>query len=151
MSRDVAEDVIPVDPTAPLRFRYQYLTGEVELLIRQEPHVILADGIRIRVFNDSAVEEHLAVSIERTFDRIAAREDDVVLATHTDWGLGFTAPEQDFYWVRLHTSSPFVLPTVEFVRPTPEGFDPVQVFRPADLAAFQLTRVGVRIVRERLW
>lgn len=136
----------------PLRLKYEYVTGEHELLsVLESPTVRRTDGIRVRIINDSSVEEHFSVSIERQANHVVSDTGEHTIAAHRDWGLGFTAQDPDFHIVRIRTSSPFVLPVVQYLRPTSTGWLDLYVYRPADFATYERTRIVRRVTRRRLW
>lgn len=154
MTEELAETEVEL-PEAffePLRLTYEYVTGEHELLSELEsPTVRRTDGIRVRIINDSTVEERFSVSIEREGNNVVSSTGELTLAAHRNWGLGFTPPDPDFHVVRIRTSSPFVLPVVQYMRPTSSGWQDLYVYRPADFATYERTRIIHRVIRRRLW
>ena len=145
------EELIEGLPSPPI-LRYEYVTGEHELLsVLESPTVRRTDGIRVRVLNDTLTEQQFVVRIEHPINRFYTTEQ-IAIAPHRDWGLGFTPNEfVGFYWVRIYASSPFVLPVVQFIRPTSTGWNDLYVYRPSDFATFERTRPLFLIRRTRIW
>jgi hypothetical protein len=127
-----------VDPVGPA-FALEYVTSAVSM----QPN----DGIVVHVVNDSGVAENTRVIIYQNTGAGAITVVDTgrvsVAATWT-WGLGFTVKESGEYWLRIQTTSEFLIPKASFERLHGGTWNPVVTYRPGDFAVFSLTR-------KRLW
>jgi hypothetical protein len=132
--------------------RYEYLTGMHQL--SEAPPNTPGDRIDILILNDGGGPGKAAFYVEGTggFGRAVPN----VAVGPGAYELKYAFPEGWFghYWVRIRASSPFMLPTVRFLRrdiqhrPASD-----QVYGPEAFARFERTRteavIGVK--RTRIW
>jgi hypothetical protein len=62
------------------------------------------------------------------------------------WGLGFTVSVSGEYWLRVRTTSEFLIPKASFERFQPSVWIPIVSYRTGDFAVFKL-----RPRRTRIW
>ena len=63
-----------------------------------------------------------------------------------NWGLGYTVSTSGEYWLRIQTSSQFLIPKASFERFESAVWVPVVTYRPGDFAIFK-----IKPTRKRLW
>jgi hypothetical protein len=125
--------------------KFEYLTSTASLLVTAGQ----GDGIVVHVVNDSAAAENTRVLIYRSTGAGATTVADsgiVAVAPTWQWSLGHTVTESGEYWVRVQTTSEFLVPKVSFERVQNGIWVPVVSYRPGDFAVFELTPS-----RKRLW
>ncbi len=126
-------------------FRFEYVTSTVSLLVTAGQ----GDGIVVHVVNDSDAAENARVVIYRNTGAGAITVVDtgtIAVVPTWQWGLGFTVTESGEYWVRVQTTSEFLIPKVSFERVQNGTWTPVAVYSPGDFAVFQL-----KPSRKRVW
>jgi hypothetical protein len=137
----------PIDPVGPLPhklFTFEYLTGA--FLLYED------DGIQGSVLNPTSADVDFYMEIHNGSTLTLVDHFDVTVPPGEAWGFGFTALPNvggGAYWLRLRTSSEFLIPTLSWVRSEQaEGgkFVPFVNFRPGDFAIFRL-----RPTHERIW
>ena len=112
-------------------------------------HEGTGDGIVVAVVNDSAAAENTRVVIYLNTGAGATTVVDsgtVAVVPRWQWSLGYAVKNSGEYWVRVQTSSEFLIPKVSFERMQSGVWTPVVSYRPGDFAVFQLTPT-----RTRLW
>jgi len=118
----------------------QYVSGAVSALN--------GDGIVVHVINDSDAVENTHVTIYLNTGGGATVAEDTgntaVAATWT-WGLGFTVSKAGEYWVRIQTSSEFLIPKMSFERLEGSNRMPLVTYTPGDFAVFEPQP------RKRIW
>lgn len=77
---------------------------------------------------------------------LATSSDVVDLIPTWTWGLGYTAFESGEYWLRIRTSTEFLIPKTSFERTRDGLWVPVVSYLPGDFAVFAL-----QPVRRRIW
>ncbi len=125
-------------------FRFEYVTSTASLIGGAGQH---GDAIGVAVVNDSATNETTRAVIYHNTGAGAVVTTDsgnVTVVPTWQWSLGFTATQGGEYWVRIQTSSEFLVPHVSFERFQNGIWVPVLHYRPGDFAAFELTR-------KRIW
>jgi hypothetical protein len=101
----------------PLRLKYEYVTGEHWLLsVRVSP---TSFGLTASGCGSSMTVRSKSNSRSRSNERGTTSSPPPVSSPsrHRNWGLGLTAQDPDFHVVRIRTSSSFVLPVVQYMRP----------------------------------
>ena len=120
-------------------FALEYVTGAVSMII--------GDGIVIHVTNDSPVEAITQLIIyQNTGTGAIIKSDSGRYPLVPTWmgGASYTIQESNEYWVRILSTSEFVIPQVAFDRLSEPGphprppFTPFVMYRPNDLALFEL-------------
>lgn len=120
-------------------FVLDFVTGAVS--------VINGDGIVIHVTNDSQVEATTQLLIYQNTGAGAITQSDsgsYTLPPAWTGGVGYTIQESGEYWVRIRSTSEFVIPQVSFEclsdpSPNPRPpFTPFVVYKPGDFAVFEL-------------
>jgi hypothetical protein len=129
--------------SSPLQF--EHVTSTVSLLVTGAQ----GDGIVVHVVNDSNVAESTRVVIYRNTGAGATTVVDtgtVAVVPTWQWSLGYTATDSGEYWVRVQTTSEFLIPKVSFERVQNGVWIPVISYQPGDFAIFRL-----KPSRKRLW
>jgi hypothetical protein len=130
----------PVRP-AGSKAEFEYVTSAVSLLDH--------DGIVVHVVNDSPVLRTARVVIYRNTGAgaVTATDSGMINITPTwNWGLGYTVSTSGEYWLRIQTSSQFLIPKASFERLEKSVWIPVVTYRPGDFAI-----VKIKPTRKRLW
>jgi hypothetical protein len=127
-----------------MTLKYEYVTSTVSLLVQAGK----GDGIVVAVVNDSAASEntHVAIYLNTGAGATAVAGTSTTIVPNWQWSLGYTVKNSGEYWVRVQTSSEFLVPKVSFERLQNGVWTPVVSYRPGDFAVFQLTPT-----RTRLW
>ena len=131
---------------SPLKF--EYVTSTVSLMVTVGGQ---ADGIGVQVLNDSGVTERARIVFYVNTGAGAVMQADTGITSYPpSWqgGAGFTIPQSGEYWVRIQTSSEFVIPKVAFERYQSHSgiWIPIVSYAPGDFAVFVL-----KPSRKRLW
>ena len=125
--------------------KFEYVTSTVSLLVIAGQ----GDGIVVHVLNDSGVTENARIVIYQNTGAGATTEFDTGITPYVPtWqgGLGHLVTQSGEYWVRIQTSSQFLIPKVSYERVQSGVWSPVVTYRPGDFAVFAL-----RPSRKRLW
>lgn len=121
-------------------FDFEYVTSAVSVLQN--------DGIVIHVLNDSGAVAKTQVLIYQNTGAGAVTAVDSgvidVVATWV-WGLGFTVSVSGEYWLRVRTTSEFLIPKASFERFQSSVWIPIVSYRPGDFAVFKLKPRRTRI------
>jgi hypothetical protein len=124
-------------------FKYECVTSAVS--------VLSGDGIVVHVVNDSSKKEQTQVVLYQNTGAGAVTVTDSgvvdVIPTWT-WGLAYTVPNSQSgeYWLRIRTTTEFLIPKVAFERIAGGIWVPVVSYRSGDFATFSL-----KPSRRRLW
>jgi hypothetical protein len=132
-------------PTKTISLKFEYVTSTVSLLVRAGQ----GDGIVVHVVNDSGTTGNTRVVIYHNTGAGAATVVDtgiIAVVPTWQWGLGFTVTISGEYWVRVQTSSEFLIPKVSFEHSQNGVWTPVVDYKPGDFAVFRL-----KPSRKRLW
>ena len=132
-------------PNKGISLKFEYVTSTVSLLVTAGQ----GGGIVVHVVNDSNAAESARVVIYRNTGAGATIMVDtgaVAIVPTLQWGLGYTVEDSGEYWVRVQTTSEFLIPKVAFERVQNEAWTPVISYQPGDFAVFQL-----KPSRKRLW
>jgi hypothetical protein len=119
------------------KYKFEYVTGAVSLYMTGAQ----GDGIVAHIINDSDVEEKIRIVIYHNTGAGAltdAEYNDVNVVPHWMWGLGYTLKSSGEYWVRIQTTSQFLIPQVTFDRLQNGKWVPFISYRPGDFAMFSL-------------
>jgi len=125
--------------------KFEYVTSTVSLLVTAGQ----GDGIVVHVLNDSGVTENARIVVYKNTGAGATTESDTGITPYVPtWqgGLGYTVTQSGEYWVRVQTSSEFLIPKVSFERFQSGVWSPIVTYRPGDFAVFAL-----KPSRKRLW
>jgi hypothetical protein len=128
-----------------VEFKYEYLTSAETLMVFPNQ----GDAISVVVLNDGVVEEYTYVVIYRDTGagtRAMVDQGPQVVYPAAAWSLGYTALEAGEYWVRIQTTSQFMIPKVSFERYGDRAWCPLVSYTPGDFAVYQL-----RPLRKRMW
>ena len=123
------------------RVEFEYVTSAVSVLAN--------DGIVVHIVNDSpATGAARAVIYQNTgAGAVTATDSGLVSIIPTwNWGLGYTVSTSGEYWLRIQTSSQFLIPKASFERFGKSVWIPVVTYRPGDFAVFK-----VKPTRKRIW
>ena len=132
-------------PEKRLKFDFEYVTSTVSLLVTAGQ----GDGIVVQVVNDSNGTENTRVVIYQNTGAGAISMVDtgaVAVVPTWQWGLGYTLKDSGEYWVRVQTTSEFLIPKVSFELFQNGVWTPVISYQPGDFAIFRL-----KPSRKRLW
>ncbi len=127
------------------QYKYEYVTSTVSLIVRAGQ----GDGIVVHVLNDSNNAENTRVIIYENTGAGASMVSDsgsVAVVPTWQWGLGYTIAESGEYWVRIKSTSEFLIPKVSFERFQNSIWEPVVSYLPGDFAVFKL-----KPARKRVW
>jgi hypothetical protein len=126
-------------------YKFEYVTSTVSLLVRKGQ----GDGIVVHVVNDSVTPEKTRVVIYHNTGAgamTASDTGDTDVVPTWSWSLGYTVSESGEYWVRIQTTSKFLIPKVSFERVQNGIWIPLVNYRPGDFAVFRL-----KPARKRVW
>jgi hypothetical protein len=126
-----------------LTYRLEYVTGVLSLY--------KGDGLVVNVINDGHAYQSIIAIIYSNLPGGPYIEYDsghVNLPGDWTWGLGFPAPEDGHYWLRVQATSEWLIPQATFERYSySEGmWIPIVSYRPGDFAVFALLPE-----RHRIW
>ena len=120
---------------------FEYVTSAVSLIDN--------DGIVVHIVNDSPVTGTARVVIYQNTGAGAVTATDSGIASLIptwNWGIGYTVSTSGEYWLRIQTSSQFLIPKASFERLGNSVWIPVVTYRPGDFALFK-----VKPTRKRMW
>lgn len=124
-------------------YKFEYLTGRVSLKIQNEQ----PDGIVVHIFNNSEVIEHSRIFIYgSSLVSPIVDSENLILNSNSHSGIGTTIPESGEYYVRIQTTSEFIVPTVSFDRINNSEWVSIVHYLPNDFAVFQM-----QPTKKRLW
>ncbi len=128
-----------------VEFKYEYLTSAETLMVFPNQ----GDALSVVVLNDSSAFEYTHITIYRDTGAgtttMVEKGPQVVYPT-SQWHLGYTALEAGEYWVRIQTTSQYLIPKVSFERYGDRAWSPLVSYTPGDFAVFQL-----KPLRKRMW